>query len=369
MRLTQDEASSHHAQLGATIRQHMSRLISRLRRWTPTDTRQLLVTLPILLWKHFVLKRPLLLIIRSAGIGDIICTFPSVATLKHDHPHAIIVYATKLAYVNLLPRSLVDFGVDLYSILPVALEKLLNPRWVFRPRTPDDYRPRRARQKIHLAEEMRKSFGLPELMQPSFHVQPNPAALRAVEGYLDATNLRGKRLVILHTGPTWPVKEWSSEEKWSRLAHELRTRHEVIPIQIGEDLSALGDARRAQRAGGAIDWVGKLTFDETLALLSIAQLFVGIDSGPLHMAGMVNLPCVGLFGPTDGACFLPRDGRSVGVSSHVACLGCHHNVPEPGHWQNGCPHDILCMKELTVEDVLKACESVLAEKRTERPVV
>ena len=85
------------------------------------------------------------------------------------------------------------------------------------------------------------------------------------------------------------------------------------------------------------DWIGKLSMDQMLALLKEADLFVGIDSGMLHMAGAVRTACVGIFGPTDPACRMPIGSPAIGVTAQVPCLGCHHNAGGPGHWISGCP--------------------------------
>ena len=71
------------------------------------------------------------------------------------------------------------------------------------------------------------------------------------------------------------------------------------------------------------------------------------------MAGAVGTPCVGLFGPTEPSLIFSNPERAVGVFHRVECSFCHHRHPRL-HWQSGCPHNIRCMKELTVEQVFDA---------------
>jgi len=105
--------------------------------------------------------------------------------------------------------------------------------------------------------------------------------------------------------------------------------------------------------------VDKLSLEDIAALLSVADLFIGIDSGMIHMAGAAGMPCVGIYGPTNPAFLLPRNPNAVGISHPLPCSFCHHRQPRL-HFQTGCPHDIACMKLLMPEKVLGKCLELLA---------
>jgi len=63
-------------------------------------------------------------------------------------------------------------------------------------------------------------------------------------------------------------------------------------IKIGTDLDSMGRVRSPEPIPNAIDWTNQLDVSETAALLELASVFVGIDSGPLHVAGILGLPAV-----------------------------------------------------------------------------
>src|SRR6185312_14740548 len=70
-----------------------------------------------------------------------------------------------------------------------------------------------------------------------------------------------------------------------------------------------------QELPAAIDLVGRLTLPEIAAFLSRASLFVGNDSGLMHLAAAAGTPTLGLFGPTDAVEYSPTGRQAVAVLS------------------------------------------------------
>jgi ADP-heptose:LPS heptosyltransferase len=64
---------------------------------------------------------------------------------------------------------------------------------------------------------------------------------------------------------------------------------------------------------GAIDLVGALTLPEAAACFRRCALFIGNDSGLMHMAAAAGAPTIGLFGPTDAATYSPAGRCAVAV--------------------------------------------------------
>ena len=105
---------------------------------------------------------------------------------------------------------------------------------------------------------------------------------------------------------------------------------------------------------GAVSLVDALSVEECLATIARAKLFIGIDSGLLHIAACTRTPSVAVWGPTSPQFFYAPEVRKNFVVSAVACQGCYHRLPRL-HWVTGCPHDIECMRTLPVDAVLAAC--------------
>ena len=75
-------------------------------------------------------------------------------------------------------------------------------------------------------------------------------------------------------------------------------------------------ARCCPHCPDAIDLVGRLSLPEIAAFLSRATLFVGNDSGLMHLAAAAGAPTLGLFGPTNAAEYAPPAGAPRPYSRH-----------------------------------------------------
>jgi ADP-heptose:LPS heptosyltransferase len=301
--------------------------------------------------------RPLILIDRPAGIGDIICTFPSVLELRKRHPDAVFVYSTWKSF-----KCVVEMGR--VADLVVEWDRSWMPRLVHKYYYPrlEDERPL-GREFAHLVDDFAQTFEV-ELSsrQPRLHV---PAHLsQSLKKQIMPFSERAKHVLGIHVGPSWRVREWTVEG-WTQLVVLLRDRFDCVVIQLGSDMHTVRGFVRTPRIAGTEDWVGKLSLEETIAALEQLDLFVGIDSGLLHAAGAVGTPTVGLFGAIDPKLRLPPETPSIGVVSDVPCLGCHHRLPRL-HWRDGCPNNIQCMAGLTAENVLDACVKLLGVLQSDK---
>ncbi|MBV8705080.1 MAG: glycosyltransferase family 9 protein [Acetobacteraceae bacterium] len=147
---------------------------------------------------------------------------------------------------------------------------------------------------------------------------PMPVAWIAPEDRARANAaLPGGRPVIA-LGPTanWPPKMWPAE-RFAAVFHALAAK--ALPGAVPAVLGGPGDAERAMAAPllallpEAIDLVGTLSLPEAAACLDRAALFVGNDSGLMHLAAATGTPTLGLFGPTPAAEYAPVGRRATAV--------------------------------------------------------
>jgi len=91
-----------------------------------------------------------------------------------------------------------------------------------------------------------------------------------------------------------------------------------------------------------------------MGFLAVADLVIGADSGPVHLADALGTPVVSIHGPKDPARYGPCGPKAVGVSHHLPCalpkgsegLACRNTA---------CKHR-NCLQEITVDDVFTACK-------------
>jgi len=105
-----------------------------------------------------------------------------------------------------------------------------------------------------------------------------------------------------------------------------------------------------------VNLCGKLPIDETAKIIKESKLFIGNDSMTLHLAGALNVPLVGIFGPTDGKVFNPLGKNFRYFQSREKCSPCYDPTKGTKGTAYNCPHG-NCMKNS--EDVEKVYKLVI----------
>jgi len=310
------------------------------------------VVLPVILRTG---RRPVIFY-RFSGMGDILCTIPATRELIKRHPGATFIYNCHVNFAD-VPRlaGITDLVTSLEAIGLVGYwyRFLLGGYYHFAHN--DDLAGKTAQEPM--VTEFEKQFQLPVTGQHP-EIQVAPAVREKVLGLLRQKNLDPARLVLLHPGPSWTIKEWPCEH-WTQLVASLRAAGFTDIAQLGVGRYLYFGQVELQTIPGAVSLVDELSVEECFAAIGQAKLFIGIDSGLLHIAAAMRTPSVGIFGPTSPQFFYPAAVRDGFVVSRVECQGCYHRRPRVD-WVTGCPHDIWCMKEISVETVRDACLKLLS---------
>lgn len=182
--------------------------------------------------------------------------------------------------------------------------------------------------RLHANEYVRLVTGIDDFRAPS--IAPPPLRLElpaALAGALAAFNPQGRPLVALAPGGARnvardnPLRRWPLD-RYQELARRLAD-HGYRTVLVGDASDAW--VREPLLAAGALDLVGRTDLPALAALFTRCAALVAHDSGPLHLARLVQTRVVGLFGPTLPAVFFrPAPTEAVlwpGVA--LPCAPCY----------------------------------------------
>jgi len=157
--------------------------------------------------------------------------------------------------------------------------------------------------------------------------------------------------VVLNIGATKRANRWSPEG-FGELARAIHAQYHMPCVLTGgrEDLPMAEIIQTATADGAIINWVGRTTLQELIAIISAAKAVVTCDTGPMHLAVAMGKKVVALFGPSDHRRTGPFNGKVI--RGKVDCAPCNRNHCE-------CPR---CMSAIRSEHVLRALSVYLKNK-------
>jgi heptosyltransferase II len=179
-----------------------------------------------------------------------------------------------------------------------------------------------------------------------------PEARRAAEQTLARAGSRpGTTRIALAPGAAYGSAKCWLPDRYAALADSLISDFgaDVILFGAPQEREMAERIVRAMRQR-ALNLAGATHIGDLPALLASCGLFVGNDSGAMHVAGAVGLPVVGIFGPTDPEGTAPVTPRFTLVREPVSCSPC---------FLRHCPIDHRCMTGVSVERVVAAAQEWL----------
>lgn len=342
-----------------------------------------------------------LLVVRLSAMGDVIHTLPAAQALRDASPEAMIGWLIEERWAELLcapgaprrgPRSpqrpLVDWvhtvnlrtwGKSLFDIQTIeqvarvwndvraaryqvaidlqgAIRSAVLARWSGAPvvygaaesrESPASLwytRPVIARGTHVIEQNLSLAVALTQttLAVPRVNLPIDPGAEAVIREML-----RGVRdYAILNPGAGWGAKRWPAQ-RYGEVARQLAGEGLHCFVNCGPGEEQLGEEVSAASGGSAKAL--KLTITELIAATRGAKLFVGGDTGPLHLAAALRVPVVAIFGPTDPARNGPYGTRSVVLRSPTSPTT-HARNPKPDEG----------MLEIGVGAVVEAARGLLA---------
>jgi lipopolysaccharide heptosyltransferase II len=164
-------------------------------------------------------------------------------------------------------------------------------------------------------------------------------------------------LVLVPGASNGAAKRWPTPY-WSRLANAMGERYGVHVVLSGADSerALVGAVARETRVPHS-DLSGRTSTEELLDLLAGARMVIAGDTGPLHVASALEVPVVGIFGPTDPINTGPRSAQAEVVRLGLPCSPCY-DLRSPADCKLP-DRSTTCMWGITPELVLEAVDRVL----------
>ena len=160
-------------------------------------------------------------------------------------------------------------------------------------------------------------------------------------------------LVAIHPGSPVALKRWRPE-RYAKLADWLvaQKRAKIIFVGVDAEMPIIAEIQALMREK-SFNIAGKTSLTQLASILHVCQLFIGNDSGPMHLAAAVGIPTIGLYGPGDPGRFGPVGAQCQTLRQKPDCPPCLGTTCRFGG--EG------CMSEIQVADVIQAID--LRDKR------
>jgi ADP-heptose:LPS heptosyltransferase len=160
----------------------------------------------------------------------------------------------------------------------------------------------------------------------------------------------GRRLVAVAPGSKWPSKIWD-ESRFRNVIAKLIKTESIFPVIFGGEEDRAAGSRLISAWGRGANAAGRLNVREAAAALGHCRLYLGNDTGTMHLAAASGTRCVAMFAAVDfdGRWYPMGNGHKVFRES-VPCEGC--STPT-------CHNQGLCLDMISEDSVLEACLSIL----------
>jgi lipopolysaccharide heptosyltransferase II len=333
--------------------------------------------------------KPFRILIRSSNwLGDAVMSVPAVRAIKNGRPdvHVTIVAADKIAPMwKLIPEvdaiiplpegsllSVVrllklqmpfDVAILFPNSLRVGLESWLSgiPRrvgyrghsrsWLVdqivreprKPGPPEHHSLRFLRIARGCGAETEKTSNV---QRPTLNVQLSDS------DRLSTINHQPLKIGLCPGAEYGPAKRWLPE-RFAEAAAKITEQSSARWILLGtKNDAAIGEQIAAGIGDHCVNRIGQTTLDQLIDELRQCRLLLTNDTGTMHLATLLGVPVVAVFGSTEPRLTGPLGNGHIILRHHVECSPC---------FLRECPIDFRCMKAVSADEVTGAVLSMLAK--------
>ncbi|OPY14628.1 MAG: Lipopolysaccharide core heptosyltransferase RfaQ [Syntrophus sp. PtaB.Bin001] len=345
---------------------------------------------------------PRILVIKLRYLGDVLLTTPVFGALRAHFPEAFIAAAVNRGTETMLTDNpAIDriFTVETDSELLADIRKqfrlikeirsfdfdtVLDLTWSDRAAVLSflsgakkrfSYKPKRKRlfsrsllftdlidipQKLHTVKRhlaMATALGCPSIPAKPTLYWSSKDGTECEEIMRDSGLSSDIPYVVIHPTSNAIHKVWTTEGYAAVCDYlsEKKAMQTILVCGKDEKEARLNQEICSLAKSHILNFGGRLSLKQLAVLLSKAVLFIGIDSGPMHMATAVDTPVLAIFGPSRPWRWGPCGSENIVIQKKWDCVPCG---------KKGCRNDgreSRCLSELTPDEVIPVIESKLAQ--------
>jgi ADP-heptose:LPS heptosyltransferase len=169
--------------------------------------------------------------------------------------------------------------------------------------------------------------------------RPSYTISEEAKKWANDTHSNSKKLIMIYPQTVWRTREYPAAY-WVDLCWILKTMG--FEVKVFESF-------KDERFNSTPQFYWGIGWENQMALMLKAALIIGNDSGPVHVAGVLNRPALALCGPTTSSCFTHIPSVQT-ISSQCICTGCWFQKP---HFRAACDQGCRSLFELKPEIVLE----------------
>ena len=326
--------------------------------------------------------QPFRILIRSGNwLGDAVMSAAAVRAIKNGRPdaHVTIAAPAKIAPVwKLVPevdailplasnslfavvrsiRGRPDFDVAILfpNSLRVALEALLSGvrrrvgyrghsrNWLLNQVIPERPPPRRLEHQSARYLRIAQICGAGHSQQSTANIQI------AASNQSSAINDQQLKIGLCPGAEYGPAKRWLAE-RFAEAAVKVAAQAPVQWVLFGTPKDAeIGEQIAARLGDSCVNRIGQTTLEQLILALRECRLLLTNDTGTMHLASLLGVPVVAIFGSTEPGLTGPLGDHHIVLRHHVECSPC---------FLRECPIDFRCMKGVGIQEVVDAVSSIL----------
>lgn len=241
-----------------------------------------------------------ILLRRSSAHGDVLIAAAVAPALKKKYPNSKILFSTECP------------------------EVVKNNPWIDRIVEEQSERQFQLFFNLDMVYEYRPDTNILTAYAEAVGVDPNDCRAFLHSDSIDVPD----DYVVIHSGKTlWAGRNWTSL-KFDQVSNRLR--------ELGKKIVCVGTNSDNKTFSCDLDLRGSTTIGQLAHVIKHASLFIGIDSFPMHVAQVYDIPGVAFFGSITPSTRLISKNMTAVVADGVKCLGCHHRKSLP------CPATTVC---------------------------